>query len=54
MSGNRWGFLTVAVSCAAPNQHFRMPNLGLKGPEIDALVAFINDRGTSTTSARRQ
>ena len=36
------------------NHHFRMPNLGLKAPEIDALVAFINDSGSATTSARRQ
>jgi mono/diheme cytochrome c family protein len=37
-----------------PNHHFRMPNLGLKGAEIDALVAFINDRGTAATTASRQ
>jgi mono/diheme cytochrome c family protein len=37
-----------------PNHHFRMPNLGLKGLEIDALVAFINDRGTAATTASRQ
>jgi hypothetical protein len=51
-------FLVLALANPAllppqPNHHFRMPNLGLKKPEIDALIAFINDRGT-TTSARRQ
>lgn len=33
------------------NHYFRMPNLGLKAPEIDALVAFINERSPAGTSA---
>jgi mono/diheme cytochrome c family protein len=43
-----------SIMPAAPNAAFRMPNLGLRPAEIDALVSFINEPRSVPASAVRR